>query len=301
MYESYSKEGGRSSRDIFLKAHRFIQRCMRLGSVVFIIAIVYIAYIKIGYNRDMRSIENVISGVSRSEQTSSMHSVAIALQPEKVRSYVASPITNVDVENLHEFAAEYHKVHEQLMREFNRIGWSEDENDVSKIRIFAMLANQVVTTFFSYNKSPGFDKVVAAHGGYEKYYSGVFGFAGVLAAIDAVALSHNVADKYSDEIIELVLSEQTLVRAQYDNGIIETEEGEVDAKAVIMASGPGIVALVKVPRASFEAWRALSVDERSRIAEEMSNFREGEFFLGVAFDPAKIFRQVFVNEFNASN
>ncbi len=301
MHENYPAKQGIYWRGIFLNASRIVQKCIWVFSMILLIMFAYFAYVRTVYNRDAQSIARVAAGNSSVEKWSSRHVVASALQPEKIRDYVAQPITDADVENLHQFSAEYQKVHEALVRGFDRITWGDEENGVSTARIYLMVANMIFSTFYSYGESPNLDKAVIEHGGYEKYYNSVFSFAGVLAAIDVVALSYDLRNKHSDAMIERVLAEEALVKSRYEDGIVETEDGDVDAKAVIMASGAGIVALAKVPRASFEAWRALSVQERRRVAEEMEVFREGDLFLGVAFDPVKIFEKVLVDEWKRQN
>jgi|GEM_PF-5351725 len=211
-----------------------------------------------------------------------------ALSPEKVRSYLAQPLTPKDINEHQKFMRDWAKDPAQIeyikqtknIEKLTKDSKDKEGSVANSLKVVnasakAMTAMQEVTE--------AFDKYVRKNGGYEKYYGRLLRIGGVVAAAQTVKdANKKFKDPDSDAVAKQMLKERPEVAKEYRKNFDEAKKAIAKAKQsgakdsnaglgalMAMGQGPGTVALARMPEKSFKTWDALSVTHRKALRESL--------------------------------
>ncbi|AWV89412.1 hypothetical protein [Bradymonas sediminis] len=211
-----------------------------------------------------------------------------AISPEKIRSYMKTPLTKKDIREQQKFLSEWEKnpVQQEYVKSLENVEKLKKEQEGKEGSITGNLrnVNAGAKILNSMNKvTTAFDEHIRKSGGYEKYYSRVIRIGGVVAASQTVVgANKKLKDPDSDAVAKQMLKERPEIANEYRKNFEDakkeiaqakksgTESAGAGAAALMsLAQGPGTVALARMPEQSFKTWAALSTKERKAVRDSM--------------------------------
>ncbi|MBA2663862.1 MAG: hypothetical protein H0U74_16355 [Bradymonadaceae bacterium] len=235
---------------------------------------------------------------------------ADALDAAKIRAYLDKPLTKADIQAFHKSAEAWQKnpayiKWEKQNEALKSLNTKNDESVAGKLRA----AREVGKTYTAMHElAAAFDEHLKKQGGYEKHYANTIRIAGVVAATETMAKQHKLKDKHADEAIKLVLKEQPAIAKEYKETIAEAQKtaaankndpnnpAAMQALMAISASGPGGVAMARMPAQSFRTWESLSAVERKQAETNLSFAMGASSWLGEAINPSMLLPMAMMSE-----
>lgn len=240
-----------------------------------------------------------------------------ALDPAKIRGYLARPLTKTDIREYTEFVEEWqddpaYENYVEQWKAMEEMGKKKDDSTIGKLQQVRQLGKSMTAVR---DVIEAYDAHVKEHGGYQKHYGRMMRIGGAVAAADLIAKDHKIKDADSDRVAKLILKDRPKIKAEYEKNIAEARKAAKEAQRrkaagkdpqdmagmhamlAVGQGGPGLIALARMPEASFQTWEDLSESERKELRETLkTGVAPGPWFMFTNVNAAQVIGLAYVAE-----